>query len=132
MLLTGLVIAQLALDVVLVLLVVWGVTRKRAAPLRMPDVPPAWYGDLVALAQELVAVTEPVLDALEGQRRQPPPEARDTPPARDGRREAFALLRAGVASEEVARRSGLLPGEVRLMRNLVSAESGLTGVRREA
>ena len=86
MLLTGFVIAQLMLDVVLVLLVTWAVTRKGTAPARPPAVPPAWYGDLVALAQDLLVVTEPVLDALEGQHRRPPPEARDTRPARDGRR----------------------------------------------
>jgi len=41
----------------------------------------------------------------------------------------MALLRSGASPEEVARRERLLPGELKLMRNLVAAEAELAGTR---
>ena len=49
---------------------------------------------------------------------------------RDRHREAFALLRAGTPSEEVARREHLSPGQVRLIENLVAAEGRLAAAAR--
>lgn len=45
------------------------------------------------------------------------------------RRAALSLLRAGTSPDEGARRERLLPGELRLMSNLVAAEAELAGAR---
>ena len=64
---------------------------------------------------------------------EPPPspapatEARPAESVRDRHRAALSLLRAGTSPEEVARRERLLPGELRLMSNLVVAEAELAG-----
>jgi hypothetical protein len=59
----------------------------------------------------------------------PATEARPTESVRDRHRAALSLLRAGTSSEEVARRERLLPGDLRLMSNLVAAEAELAGAR---
>ena len=120
-LLTVFVIAQLVFDVALLLLVVLSAARRRP-PAPLPA-PPDWYGQFVGLAQDLLAATEPVLEELE---RRPAPhaagaEGADGPGTRH--REAMALLRAGVDPDEVARRGRLLPGELKLIRNVVAAEA---------
>lgn len=128
MLLTALVLFQLAFDlVVLVGLVV--VLRRRPAAAAPPA--PAWHGELVALAQDLLTVTEPLLDSLESRgvpRTEPPPAAGPPREAsrRERHREAFALLRAGVDAAEVARRGQLPRAELRLLQNLVAAEAART------
>lgn len=120
MLLTVFVVAQLVFDVALLLLFVVTLLRRRAEPVPDPE-PPAWYGEVVLFAQDLLAATEPLLDALELRRAQPEP---DEATGREGRhREAMALLRAGVDADEVGRRGRLLPGELRLIRNVVAAET---------
>ena len=69
-------------------------------------------------------------------RRRPAPAAESAREAlanaapRDRHREAFALLRAGTPSEEVARREHLSPGQVRLIENLVAAEGRLAAAAR--
>lgn len=95
MLLTAFVVLQLLFDVVLVLLWATGVLRRRAA--RGGEAPPDWYPQFVALAQEVLAMTEPVLDALEAS--PPAPAAAPTP-------------------------APLLPGELALRRNLAAAAAG--------
>ena len=56
-------------------------------------------------------------------------EARPTERARDRHRAALSLLRAGTSPGEVARGERLLPGELRLMSNLVAVEAELAGAR---
>lgn len=59
----------------------------------------------------------------------PATEARPTERARDRHRAALSLLRAGTSPGEVARGERLLPGELRLMSNLVAVEAELAGAR---
>jgi hypothetical protein len=133
--LTFFVVFQLGLDVALLCLLLAQARRRKAAPpagrQTSAQSPPQWYREFLLLAEDVLALVEPVLDALESGRLPAPPDS--APPARTGkpasagsseqRREAFALLRAGVAPEDVARRGRLLPAEVRLIRNLVAAEA---------
>jgi hypothetical protein len=129
MLLTAFVIAQLVFDVAALVLLVATVVRRRPAPADAR--PPEWYPQFLGLAQDLLAATEPVLDALEARRgegaggRALParPEPADRSEPRSRRREVLALLRAGADPREVARRGGLLPGELRLLKNVVAAEA---------
>jgi hypothetical protein len=108
------VLAQLVFDAVTVVLLVWVALARRPRE-RVATPPPAWAAEFTALARDVLETLEPVLDRLEAAAR---PTAS---PDRDARRrEALRSLRAGVAVEEVARRSGLLPGELRLLRNLAS------------
>jgi hypothetical protein len=138
MLLTLFIVSQLALDAVLVLFMLVSALRRKAAPAPAPapapseNAPPAWYRDFLYLAEDVMALVEPVLDVVESGRlgaettAPAPIPAAELPMAqrqRDRHREAFALLRAGTPPEEVARRERLLPGELRLIRNLVAAES---------
>ena len=144
MLLSIFVITQIALDIALVAYLVTNARRRRrsttsarrAAP--PAAAPPAWYGDFLATAEELMVLVEPVLDLAEsgtlaGGPRPPSPapatEPRPAESVRDRHRAALALLRAGTSAEEVARRERLLPGELRLMSNLVAAEAELAGAR---
>ena len=110
--LSAFVITQIALDVVLVALVVYLVTR----PAPPPPGPPEWYGQMVKLAQDMMAATEPVLERME---KRPEPAAAPMP---DHYAEARTLLRAGASSDVVAGRAGLRPGEVRLLASVVAAE----------
>jgi hypothetical protein len=138
MLLTLFIVLQLALDAGLVLFLLVSAPRRKAAPARAPasaplkSAPPAWYRDFLCLAEDVMALVEPVIDVVESGRLGAAPAAPAPTPAadlpvaqrqRDRHREAFALLRAGTPPEEVARRERLLPGELRLIRNLVAAES---------
>ncbi len=120
MLLTAFVVAQLVFDVALALFLLAGAMRRKARPEPAEVSPPVWYQEFLRLAQDLLAVTESVLDALEVRR----PESPSRPAAPESRfEEAFALLRAGVEPEEVARRGRFLPAELRLIKNLVAAEA---------
>ena len=83
-----------------------------------------------------MVLVERVLDLAESRTLTGPPpspapatEARPTESVRDRHRAAFSLLQAGTSPEEVARQERLLPGELRLMSNLVAAEAELTGTR---
>lgn len=117
-LLTVFVVVQLVFDVALLLLVVLSAARRRP-PAPAPD-PPDWYSHFLGLAQDLLAATEPVLEELE---RRPAPRAEPADERSARQREAMALLRAGVDPDEVARRGRLLPGEIKLLRNVVAAEA---------
>jgi hypothetical protein len=127
MLLTLFIVAQLAFDVVLLLLLAVRFLRPR--PPVPPPPPPEWYQHFLRHTHDLLVATEPVLRALEARRFEPgrraPEPAVEPGPAdpRDRRREALALLRAGLAADEVAHRTGLPPGELRLMRAIVVAEA---------
>jgi hypothetical protein len=143
MLLSIFVITQIALDIALVTYLVTNARRRRRATAsarraaQPAAAPPAWYGDFLATAEELMVLVEPVLDLAEsgtlaGPRPPSPAPATEPRPAesvRDRHRAALALLRAGTSAEEVARRERLLPGELRLMSNLVAAEAELAGAR---
>ena len=106
---------------------------------------PESYREFQRLAEDVLMVVEPVLEAMESGALQrlaapaaiAPPSAAALPPAtaapaadersaRDRHREARALLRAGTPPDEVARREKLRPGELRLIENLVAAEARLT------
>lgn len=113
--LTAFVVLQLAFDLTVLVLLVLGAARRRVGA---SAAPPEWYPQFVALAEEVLAATEPVLDALEARA----PAAVPGPAPADRHREAAALLRAGADPEDLARRGGLLPGELALIRNLVGAE----------
>jgi hypothetical protein len=135
---TTFIVCQLVFDVAAVLLLVALLRRGRPAP--APEVapePPPWYREFLALAQDLLVVTEPVLSALDRPGSAPAPPApaaaRPAPVSAGGDdrfRQAFALMRGGAAAEEVVRRSRLLPGEARIIENLVAAEAALDGRNR--
>jgi len=145
MLLTLFIILQIAFDVGLAIHLVLSTRRRRAAATRRPATakatPPSWYTDFLVLAEDLMGLVEPVLDAAEHGRfaavaagpaasaPAPSVEPQAAQPQRDRHRTALALLRAGTAPEEVARRERLMPGELRLMSNLVAAEAELAGSR---
>ena len=145
MLLTLFVVSQIALDAGLVIFLLVNTRRRRAAATRRraaPNVtPPSWYSDFLVLAEDLMALVEPVLDAAENGRfavatagpaasaLAPPVEPRAAQTQRDRHRAAMALLRAGTLPEEVARRERLTPGELRLISNLVAAEAEPAGSR---
>jgi hypothetical protein len=143
MLLSIFVITQIALDIAIVgYLLTNGRRRKPAASARRAQprtAPPPWYHDFLATAEDLMVLVEPVLDLAESGGLAPPPapsaaaapaaEPRPAESPRDRHRAALSLLRAGTSPEEVARRERLLPGELRLMRNLVTAEAELAGAR---
>lgn len=128
MLLSVFVVAQLVFDVALLLLFVASMVRRKPAA---DSRPPQWYGEFMTLAQDLLAATEPVLEALEARRGEPErprvsearPEPGERVEPRNRRREVLALLRAGADPHEVERRGGLLPGELRLIKNVVAAEA---------
>ena len=135
MLLTAFIVLQIILDVEVVLFFLFRMRRRRKAapaPPAEPAPPPPWHREFLLLAEDVMALLEPVLDALEsGALRAPahaaaPGAAPASPEARslrDRHREAFALLRAGAAPEDVASRERLGAGELRLIRNLVAAEA---------
>jgi hypothetical protein len=141
MLLTAFLAFQLAFDVAILLLFVVSVVRRRPTPAASLE-PPAWYHEFQRLAQEVLAASEPLAERLEGERPAPPrapdpepampfeealaaapvPRPR-TPDVLNRQREAVVLLRAGMDADEVARRGHLLPGELRLIMNVVAAEN---------
>jgi len=139
MLLSIFVITQIALDIAIVGYLLTNGRRRKAAVRRGQPrtAPPPWYHDFLATAEDLMALVEPVLDLAESGGLAAPrapsaapaaePRAAESP--RDRHRAALSLLRAGTSPEEVARRERLLPGELRLMRNLVTAEAELAGAR---
>jgi hypothetical protein len=130
--LTAFVVGQLVLDVIVVGALFTLLRRRRR--LGSAGAPPAWYQEFLRLVEDLLAVTEPVLTALESPA--PAPRA-DVPPRPESPRTpdqsgpsaryraAFALLRAGGRREEIARRGQLLPRELRLIESLLAAESRL-------
>jgi hypothetical protein len=135
--LTAFVIFQLALDVVVAFALLARLLQRRAAPTKRRGGPPQWYQEFLLLTEDILALVEPVLEALESGRllKSAPaaPEPAATAPgegpaplsAAERRREAFAQLRAGASPEEVERRGQLQPAELRLIRNLVAAEAKL-------
>jgi hypothetical protein len=136
MLLMTFIVLQLILDVELVLFLLLRLRKRKAAPAPVPakEEPPAWYRDFLLLAEDVLAAVEPALDALEERESKTPPAMASPGPVqapseartpRERHREAFALLRAGAAPEDVARRERLQPGELRLIRNLIAAEAEL-------
>ena len=130
MLLIAFIVFQIVLDVTLVALAIVALRRGRAA-LASAREPAAAQPEFLLLAEDLLGVLEPVLTALESGRLTPaaPPaaspvtERAGAAPPEDRHRRAFELLRAGVSPQEVGQRERLLPGEVRLMTNLVAAET---------
>jgi hypothetical protein len=147
--LTAFIVLQLLLDIEIVLFLVSRYRRRARPTVRVVAAeaaePPAWYRDFLALAEDVLAAVEPLLDALDrGQLPMPASaaasagasaaaesarEALASTAPRARHREAFALLRAGTPSEEVARREHLSPGQVRLIENLVAAEGRLAAAR---
>jgi len=112
--LTAFVVAQLVFDVAVLALVATYLLGRKAEP---APAPPEWYPKLVALAQDLMAATEPVLERLEGR------DVATPEPEPDRYGEAIALLRSGARPDEVAGRSRLHPGEMKLIASVVAAES---------
>jgi len=142
MLLSIFVITQIAFDIAIVGYLLTAARCRRAAasarPAQPGAAPPSWYRDFLATAEDLMALVEPVLDLAENGGLAPPPpapapaptvEPRPAESLRDRHRAALSLLRAGTSPDEVARRERLLPGELRLMSNLVAAEAELAGAR---
>jgi hypothetical protein len=143
MLLTAFIVLQLVLDVQIALFMFAYLRRRKRvrAQAPAPAEPPVWYREFLLLAEDVLALVEPLLDQLEageaatarGARPAPaspvaPAAAAEPAPApslRDRHRQAFALLRSGTPPEEVAARERLTPGELRLLANLVAAESEL-------
>ena len=129
MTIAALIAFQLVFDLLLVLLLIT-VARQRRAPVA----PPAWHDEFLQLAREVMAIADSLLEAPERReaapvRREAAPEGSEVAPQRrpvSARDEAFTLLRGGMELDAVARRTGLLPGELRLITSLVAAQ------RREA
>jgi hypothetical protein len=123
--LTAFVVAQIVFDVIVVTLVVlYALDRRKDTA----STPPDWYGEVVNLAQDMVAATEPVLDRLD-QRRAPdavaPVAVAPAPHTPDRYAGARTLLLAGVAPEEVAARERLTPSELKLLQNIVATQTRL-------
>jgi len=140
MLLSIFVITQIALDIAIVGYLLTNRRRRKAAAHRGQPrtAPPSWYHEFLATAEDLMVLVEPVLDLAESgglaavprvPSAAPAAEPRPAESVRDRHRAALSLLRAGTSPDEVARRERLLPGELRLMRNLVTAEAELAGAR---
>lgn len=123
----ALIAVQLVFDVLLVLLLV-AVARQR----REAAAPPAWHDEFLQLAKEVMAVADSLLEVPERREaaaaetpatpRREPAATRRPASARD---EAFSLLRAGMEPDAVRRRTGVLPGELRLITSLVASERKL-------
>lgn len=112
--LTAFVIAQVVFDVAIVVLgAVYLLTRARAVPASAAPPPPDWYPQMVTLAQDLMAATEPVMDRLES--------TAPAAPVVDPYAEARALLATGTPPDEVAARAGVHPGEARLLASVLAA-----------
>lgn len=124
--LTAFVVAQIAFDVIVVALVVLYVLERRATT--SSSAPPDWYGEVVNLAQDVMAATEPVLDKLD-ERRAPAPAPPPPPPAPASTPDRYAgartLLLAGAAPEDVAAREQLSPGELKLLTNILATQARL-------
>ena len=122
--LTAFVVAQIAFDVIVVALVVLYVLDRRATT--SSSAPPDWYGEVVNLAQDVMAATEPVLDKLD-ERRAPATPAPPPPPPPPPDRYAGArtLLLAGTAPEDVAAREQLSPAELKLLTSIVATQARL-------
>jgi hypothetical protein len=118
MILSAFVAVQILFDITVVALVAVYVFTRKAAP--APE-PPEWYGQFVALAQEVMAATEPMLERLEQKDAPPPAPAPIVIP--DCYNDARALLESGASPDEVAARAGLRPGELRLLAKIVTAEA---------
>jgi hypothetical protein len=128
--LTAFIVGQIVLDVVLLGLAI--VVARSWPRLRPGASPPEWYQEFLRLAEDLLAVTEPVLAALESPAAERPGAAPSTPasvapePPGARYRAAFSLLRAGGPREDVIQSGRLLPRELRLIENLLAAESRLS------
>ena len=122
--LTAFVVAQIVFDVIVVTLVVLYVLERRADS---SSTPPDWYGDVVNLAQDVMAATEPVLDRLDERRAAPAAVAPAPAPAPDRYAGARTLLLAGTAPEEVAARERLSPSELKLLVNIAATQTRLAG-----
>jgi hypothetical protein len=118
-LLTSLLVLQLCFDVAVAALLI-GVLARRRAP-AVPPAPPDWYHESIRLVQELVVAADPMLEALEGRRADAIVNSAAAAAPRDRHRRALALLRAGAYSEDTARRDGILPAELRVLRSLAVA-----------
>jgi len=137
MLLMAFIVFQIVLDAVLVTLALVALRRGRAA-LASAREPAAAQTEFLLLAEDLLGVLEPVLTAIESGRLTPAAAPAASPvtegagatPPEDRHRRAFELLRAGVSQQEVGQRERLLPGEVRLMTNLVAAETRAAALAR--
>jgi hypothetical protein len=115
--LTAFVVAQIVFDVIVVAVVVLYVLERRTDA---ATTPPDWYGEVVTLAQDVMAATEPVLDKLD-ERREPVA----VPRVPDRYADARTLLLAGTAPQDVAAREHLSPGELKLLTNIVAAQTRL-------
>jgi len=126
--LTAFVVAQIAFDVIVVALVVlYVLDRRGTTSSSSSSTPPDWYGEVVNLAQDVMAATEPVLDRLD-ERRAPAPAPPPPPPpapAPDRYAGARTLLLAGAAPEDVAAREQLSPGELKLLTNILATQARL-------
>jgi hypothetical protein len=123
MMLTAFVVAQIAFDVIVVALVVLYVLDRRATT--SSSTPPDWYGEVVNLAQDVMAATEPVLDKLDERRAPVAPAPPPPPPAPDRYAGARTLLLAGTAPEDVAAREQLSPAELKLLTSIVATQARL-------
>jgi hypothetical protein len=118
--LTAFVVAQIVFDVIVVALVVLHLLDRRTES--TGTTPPDWYGEVVTLAQDVMAATEPVLEKLD-ERRAPVPAP--APAAPDRYADARTLLLAGTAPEDVAARTQLSRAELKLLTNIVATQTRL-------
>jgi len=120
MLLTSLLALQLCFDVAVAALLV-GLLLRRRTP-AVPASPPDWHRESMSLVQDLVAATEPVLEALEGRSVAALPEPVAPAPV-DRYRRALAQLRAGVDPDAIARGTNVLPAEWNLLRSIAASST---------
>ena len=112
---------QLVLDVVLCV-VVTVLLLQRRTPRRVPaPAPPAWYGELAELAQDLMVATDRLLDGREARRAEAGAEAPPRGELAGPQRDPWTMVRTGLAPEEAARRGGLRPAELQLLRSVAAA-----------
>jgi hypothetical protein len=121
MTLTVLVIWQLVLDVVLLGAVAILLMRRKVVKPAPAPRPPAWHGELLELAQDLLAATDRIVDSLAARRAEPVAVAAPRADRAEARRDPWTMVRTGLAPEEAARRGGLLPAELRLLQSVAAA-----------
>lgn len=112
---------QLVVDVVLCAVVTVLLLQRRTSRRAPAPTPPPWYGELAELAQDLMVATDRLLDGREARRAEPGDEAARRGERAEPQSDPWTMVRTGLAPEEAARRGGLRPAELQLLRSVAAA-----------